>query len=297
MIYFLAIIITCLLSYCLFPSSLSVSKLVGAIDYPTIRKSHTKPTPRAGGIAFFLAFSVAFIIIPANVSLKIPLILGGAVIFLVGFSDDAVNIAPFVKLSGQALALTVYHFTAEFLQYDLSIFQSILTSVWIIFISNATNIIDGLDGLCAGVSSCEALCIGVLALILGNTDVMICSFLLMGAIVGFLPNNFPKAKIFMGDCGALFLGFTLAVLSARLVIESGSLLCLLSILLIFRLPLYDTNFSIIRRIARRKSPFKADKNHFHHILVRNGFTKECASLLLITLSLFCGFCGIIISLI
>ncbi len=297
MIYFLAIIITCLFSYCLFPTSIALSNLVGAIDYPTIRKSHSTPTARGGGLSFFVAFSMVLIIFPIDLELKLPLLLGGSFIFLIGFLDDAIDISPFMKLSGQFFSLAVYHFVSEFLDYNVSIFKGILIALWIIFITNATNIIDGLDGLAGGICASESLCLGIIAMFFGNVDIMICSFFLLGAIVGFLPHNFPRAKIFMGDCGALFLGFTLAILSSRLMIESESTLCILAMLLIFRVPIYDTNLSIFRRLIKRKNPFKADKNHFHHYLIRHGFTKECASLLLITLSLLCGFCGIIISLI
>ena len=186
---------------------------------------------------------------------------------------------------------------AESFGYKLSTLQAILSAVWIIFITNATNLLDGLNGLSGGVCASEALCLAVISLFFRNDDILICSLLLLGATLGFLPRNFPRAKIFMGDCGALFLGFTLGALSSRLMIESESILCVLSVFLIFRVPIYDTNLSIIRRLIKRQNPFKADKGHFHHILLRRGFTKECASLALITASLFFGFVGIIISLI
>lgn len=297
LIYFLASIITCLLTYCLFPTSLALSNLVGAIDYPSARKSHSTPTARGGGFAFFFSFSLVLIVFPMDLNFKLSLLFGGTFIFLIGFLDDAISISPFMKLSGQFLALAVYHFISEILDYNISIFQGILMAIWIIFITNATNIIDGLDGLASGVCASEALCLGVIALIFENKDIMICSFFLLGAIIGFIPHNFPHAKIFMGDCGALFLGFTLSVMSARLMIEAQSTLCVLAILLIFRIPIYDTNLSIFRRLLKRQNPFQADKNHFHHYLLRHGFTKECASLALISASLFFGFLGIALALI
>ena len=297
MIYFLAIIITCLFSYCLFPTSIALSNLVGAIDYPTIRKSHSTPTARCGGLSFFVAFSMVLIVFPITLELKLPLLLGGSFIFLIGFLDDAIDISPFMKLSGQFFALAVYHFVSEFLDYKISVFKEILIAIWIIFLTNATNIIDGLDGLAGGICASELLCLGIISMFFGNVDIMICSFFLLAAIIGFLPHNFPRAKTFMGDCGALFLGFTLAILSSRLMIESESTLCVLAMLLIFRVPIYDTNLSIFRRLIKRKNPFKADKNHFHHYLIRHGFTKECASLALITISLFFGFLGIVVALI
>ena len=297
MIYFFACLITSLVSYCLFPTSTALSNLVGAIDFPNKRKSHTIPTPRGGGFAFFIAFSLVLIVFRVNLDLKLPLLLGGTFIFLIGFLDDAISISPFMKLSGQFFALALYHFISEILDYNLSIFQGIFMAIWVIFITNATNIIDGIDGLSAGVCASESLCLCVVALIFDNHNILVCSIFLFSAIIGFLPHNFPNAKIFMGDCGALFLGFTLSVLSSRLIVESKSSLTLLSIILIFLVPLYDTSFSIFRRLIQKQNPFKADKKHFHHLLLKYGFTKECASLFLITISLSLGILGIVVSLI
>ncbi len=286
-----------LLSYLLFSPALLLSHTFGAIDYPSKRKIHSKPTARGGGFALFTSFTVFLIVIPVSIWLKIPLALSITTIFLIGFFDDAIDLSPLTKLLGQLFALSIYHLMAESFGYELSTLQAILSAVWIIFITNATNLLDGLNGLSGGVCASEALCLAVISLFFRNDDILICSLLLLGATLGFLPRNFPRAKIFMGDCGALFLGFTLGALSSRLMIESESILCVLSVFLIFRVPIYDTNLSIIRRLIKRQNPFKADKGHFHHILLRRGFTKECASLALITASLFFGFVGIIISLI
>lgn len=292
---FLLFYVSFALSYLLFHPSAALSRLLGAIDLPNDRKIHSKPTVRGGGFSLFVAFTLLLITLPMNVEIKISLSLSGALLFLIGFLDDVVNISPFIKLSGQFLALAIYHLSAEALGFSISIMQGILSAIWIVFITNATNLIDGLDGLAGGVCASEALCLAALAMLLGNDKIFVCSFLLLGAVLGFLPRNFPNAQIFMGDCGALFLGFTLAVLSSRLVIESGSFICLLSVLLIFRVPIYDTNVSIVRRILKRKNPFKADKEHFHHLLLKHGFTKECAALALISISLVFGLIGIILS--
>ena len=285
------------LSYMMFYPSLVISRTFGAIDLPGKRKIHTVPTARAGGFSFFAAFSIVLIVLPIDINLKIPLLLSGVLIFLVGFLDNTTSITPFVKLAGQFLAFTVYLFTSELLGYDLSAAKGILSAIWIIFTTNATNLIDGLDGLAGGICTCEALCLAAVALIFGNKDVLICALLIFWSVLGFLPRNFPRARIFMGDCGALFLGFTLSVLSSRLVIENNSIVCAISILLIFRVPTYDTNISIVRRLFRRQNPFKADKEHFHHHLISHGFSKECATLLLITVSLIFGFLGILLSII
>lgn len=271
-----------------------ISNFLGAIDYPSNRKIHSKPTARGGGFAIFLSFTVILIVSPIDIDLKIPLSLGATVIFLVGFLDDAINVSPYIKLSGQFLAIAVYHFTTELLDYKISVLEGFLSVIWIIFITNATNLIDGLDGLASGVCASEALCLASISLIFGYMDIFICSILILGSVLGFLPRNYPNAKIFMGDCGALFLGFILATLSSRLMIENPNVIYILSILLIFRIPIYDTNISIIRRLIKRKNPFKADKEHFHHLLLEHGFKKECATLLLICASLLFGLLGIVL---
>ena len=293
--YLLIFPISFLLSFVLFRPSLAISKVTGAIDYPSTRKIHSKPIGRAGGFSFFIAFSFLSLISPVDLSFKIPLFLGSFLIFFVGFLDDTLSLSPFMKLSGQFLALSVFQFSSELFGGDISTFLSIIISVWVIFITNATNIIDGLDGLAGGVCSSQALCLAVLSLILGNKDVFFCSILLLGVILGFLPHNFPHAKIFMGDCGALFLGFTLGSLSSRLFLDSQSLISALAIPLIFRVPSYEAIFSFTRRILKGKNPFRADKGHFHHKLIKLGFTKECSTLALVTLSLAFGLLGIIIS--
>jgi UDP-GlcNAc:undecaprenyl-phosphate GlcNAc-1-phosphate transferase len=279
----------------MFVPSLKLSWNLGAIDVPNSRKVHLKPTARAGGFSFFIAFSLLALISQVDISLKIPLLIGSTLIFLVGFLDDTVNLSPFMKLSGQFLSLSVYHFSSEILGYNIAPLQAILVSAWIIFITNATNIIDGLDGLAAGVSSSQVLCLSIIAIFFKNHDVLICSILLLGAILGFMPHNFPKSKIFMGDCGALFIGFVLGVLSSRIIVQSTSLACLVATLIIFRVPIYDAKFSIARRLIRGKNPFRADKGHFHHQLLRHGFSKECVTLALITLSLTFGLIGIVIA--
>ena len=163
--------------------------------------------------------------------------------------------------------------------------------LWIVFLSNATNLTDGLNGLAAGISAVESICLAVVSLFLNNIDILICSLLLFFAIVGFLPSNFPRAKIFMGDCGALFLGATLGVLSSRLVIDGGGIVGAISVLLIFIIPIAETIQSFFRRIINGKDPFSADRGHFHHKLIDAHFTKECATLVLVTASLIFGLIG------
>ncbi len=288
---FSTLMCACLFSYILYFPSLIISYKVGAIDFPNSRKIHTKPTARMGGLSFFIAFSVLLLVSPVELNAKIPLALGGTAMFWVGFLDDAMTLSPTQKLTGQFLSAAIYLFSKE----ESNVTEGFFTLVWIIFLCNATNLTDGIDGLAGGICATESLCLAVLSLCFGNFNIFLCSVILLGVILGFLPRNFPKAKIFMGDCGALFLGFVLAALSSNLLFESKSIISLISIFLIFRVPTYDTNLSILRRLVKRQNPFKADKEHFHHQLIKRGFTKECTTLALVTISLILGLIGIIIS--
>lgn len=282
-----------LLSLLLFSPSLAFSNITGALDVPNERKMHASTIARGGGLSFFVTFTVLMLLLPIDTNFKIALTIGGFTTFLIGLWDDIINLSPFQKLAGQSAGALAYILLNE----NTGFVQSILTFCWIVFIGNAINLCDGLNGLAGGIGSSQVLCIVTLALILDNSSVLLCSLLLLGAILGFLPRNFPQAKIFMGDCGALFLGFTLGALSSELIIESPSLTLAISIYLIFRMPIADTIYSFFRRIINGKNPFTADKGHFHHRLIDWDFSKECATLALISASLLFGLAGIILTII
>lgn len=281
-----------LLTFVLFKPSLLLARAVGAIDIPIGRKMHSRPTARVGGFAFFVAFIVFLPLLPISTELKVSLLLGSGIIFLTGFFDDALQISPFVKLSGQLFATAVYLLSANF---QMHVLYGVFILFWIVFITNAINLIDGLDALAGGISGSIALALSVISMIFSSYDISLVSLLLLFAVLGFLPRNMPPARIFMGDCGALTLGFLLATLSTRLIFESRSLLCSIAVVLLFRVPSADTVQCFIRRIATGKNPFEADRGHFHHKLLRYGFKPECASLLLITVSLLLCLISIVIA--
>ncbi len=282
-------------SFSLFKPSVYLANVLGAIDIPNERKIHSKPTSRLGGLSFFIAFCVMLPLLPIDASYKISLILGGGVIFCVGMLDDAINISPFAKLCGEFLAVSVYIFLS-FLKTDTLVEKlfGIGSLLWMIFIINATNLCDGLDGLAGGITCTQALSLATVSLVFGSYGVFWCSILLLFATLGFLPRNMPPAKTFMGDCGALFLGFILSALSTRLIYETRSILLLLSMPLIFRIPTSDAILSFFRRALKKKNPFSADRGHFHHKLLDTGFTRECAALALISISLLFGTLAIFI---
>jgi UDP-GlcNAc:undecaprenyl-phosphate GlcNAc-1-phosphate transferase len=152
--------------------------------------------------------------------------------------------------------------------------------LWIIGVSNAVNLIDGLDGLAGGVSAIAALTMGIVALLQGQAEVTIVALVLVAAIMGFLPYNFYPAKTFMGDGGSNFLGFTLACLAIMGTAKSAALISLLIPIVILGIPIFDTFFAIIRRINNKAPIFRPDKHHLHHRLMALGMS-HCRSVLII----------------
>jgi UDP-GlcNAc:undecaprenyl-phosphate GlcNAc-1-phosphate transferase len=293
----------------------------GAIDQPGIDRVHEKPMPVIGGSALFLAFALA-----VGVASRLPgleqvfrgsseplgVLVAGGLIYIVGLIDDVRDISAPAKVAGQVLAamvlvflgVTMYYFKVPFVSGIGSLSPSVLpliTALWVVGMTNAVNLIDGLDGLAAGICAIAsaALCIYGLRLVhlgeLGPDDLgPLVAAATCGACVGFLPHNFHPAKIIMGDGGALFLGLELA--AATMVIggrtENGTGGIDVSGLTFFRfaplfipffilgVPMVDTAFAIIRRTARRSSFAERDLGHLHHRLVRLGHGHRRAVLIL-----------------
>lgn len=258
---------------------------VGAVDAPNHRKVHTRIMPRLGGLAIYLAFMAALLIAMPLLSGEKPhvvlgLILGGTIVMLVGAFDDRFDLSPKVKLLGQIAAASVvvsFGVKVDFVTLPFGDGASMgwlsipITIFWIVGVTNAINLIDGLDGLAAGVSGIATGTIFVLALIMGNVTVALLSAVLLGSIIGFLFFNFHPAKIFMGDSGALFLGFSLAALSV-LGFKQATLVSFVVPIFILGVPLSDTFFAIVRRMLNRTPISAADKNHMHHCLLALGLS-------------------------
>lgn len=279
-----------LLSFSLFPFSLRFSRTLGAIDLPNSRKIHSRPTARAGGVAFFISFSFFLLFIQISLPLKLSLLIGGALIFLIGLFDDAKNLSPMKKFTGQAAAASIPIFFGIDVYNGKDVFSEFLfgflSVFWIIFLTNAINLSDGLDGLAAGSSASFSFTLALFSLIIFDRDVFWLSLLLAFSILGFIPHNRHPAKIFMGDCGSLFIGYALSLLSLKWIADSPSLLHAIAVIILFLIPISDTVQSFFRRIFSGKSPFSADRGHFHHRLLDNGFTVQTSALAIITASAF-----------
>lgn len=289
------------------PLAKKISFKLGAIDMPKDRGMHKKPMPRMGGIAIVLGFMVTVLILfrfTSGIELRqfIGLIIGASMIVILGMIDDVKNLrarhklliqiaaALIVIFAGTRIKVVMWPFTAA-----LQKFSAPITLVWIVGVTNAVNLIDGLDGLAAGVSSIAALCLMVLCIITGTELAVVLTAALAGACLGFLPRNFNPAEIFMGDTGSTFLGFILGATSILGTFKGYALLALIVSVLCLGLPVFDTLFAMIRRIARHKPIMQADRGHLHHRLIDRGFSQKQAVLILYAISLFCGLLAIFIS--
>ncbi|MEH7124298.1 MraY family glycosyltransferase [Bacillus sp. JJ1532] len=275
---FLAAIVTSLL---ITPLVIKLAIKIGAIDKPNKRKVHSKIMPRLGGLAIFGGV-VAGYFVGGLYNEKITGITVGAIIIVItGILDDKYELSAKYKLLGQLLAagavvgsgLTIDHLTIPFFgTYDLGLWTYPITVFWIVAITNAINLIDGLDGLSAGISAIVIGTIAFMAGIAGKPMILMLSLILLGSTLGFLFHNFHPAKIFMGDTGALFLGYSISVLSLLGLYKSVTLFSFIVPIIILGVPVFDTTYAIIRRIVNKKPISAPDKSHLHHRLLALGLS-------------------------
>jgi UDP-GlcNAc:undecaprenyl-phosphate/decaprenyl-phosphate GlcNAc-1-phosphate transferase len=277
---------------------------VGATDKPNHRKVHQKIMPRLGGLAIYISFMVGVIVLqPSNVYAP-AILLGSFIIIVTGMLDDMMELSAKVKLMGQlASALVVVLWggvQVEFInlpfggEINFGMLSIPLTVLWIVGVTNAINLIDGLDGLAAGVSSIALFTIAGMALIMGNVYVATIAALLLASTLGFLIYNFHPAKIFMGDTGALFLGYMISVL-ALLGFKNVTVISFIIPIIILGVPISDTFFAIIRRIVNKQPLSAPDKSHLHHCLLRLGFTHRQTVLIIYAISALFGLAAVIFS--
>lgn len=275
--------------------------LIGAVDHPNARKVHVRTMPRIGGLAIFIAFLIGYaLLLPAS-RYNDAILIGAVVIVLTGLIDDRFQLSARVKLMGQMIATVVVlnsgmRIEMINLPFDQQLYLGSwsipVTVLWLIGITNAINLIDGLDGLAAGVSSIALGTIALLAIIQGNVYLTMMALLLLASTLGFLVHNFYPAKIFMGDTGALFLGYMLAVFSL-IGFKNVTMFSLVVPVLLLGLPISDTIFAIVRRLVQGRPPMSPDKSHMHHQLIDMGFTTRQAVLLMYGMTLFFGIASIL----
>ena len=290
------------------PFAKKVSFKCKAIDYPKKRGVHKEPIPRMGGVAIVISFLVtAAIMMPFVEEMRTTqfygFLFGAIIIAITGAIDDIYGLRPRAKLAMQIVVSLIVIYTDTRITFVIwpvfTHFEALsapITMIWIIGIINAVNLIDGLDGLAAGVSSISALCIMVMCIISGNQPAAVLAAVLAGSCFGFLPRNFNPAEIFMGDTGALFLGYVLAVSSIIGLFKSYALLAVVITGFALALPIFDTAFAMIRRAARGKPIMRADRGHLHHRLMDAGISHAKTVVILYAISLICGAIAIAIAL-
>jgi UDP-GlcNAc:undecaprenyl-phosphate GlcNAc-1-phosphate transferase len=269
------------------PAVGGMARLLGVVDRPDGRRLNRRPVPRLGGLAIFLG-----ILVPALAFLELTseirgILLGASVACVIGAIDDFTGLSPPAKLGGQVLAAAIPtafgvwidHFTFPFVGVvDLPAWIGVpLTVVWIVAVMNMVNFLDGMDGLAAGVCAISGVTFSVLALSLGKADAAILSAVVAGACIGFLRHNFFPARIFMGDSGALVLGFTLATVSIAGLLKTASTVVLFLPLVVLAVPIMDTSFVVAKRLKYRRPIHGADRSHLHHRFVDIGFSQRRAA--------------------
>ncbi|MFD2970880.1 glycosyltransferase family 4 protein [Peribacillus deserti] len=302
----LAFCLALILSLLITPLVIRFSLMVGAADKPNSRKVHAKVMPSAGGLAIFISFVAVYLIMtpyfPFEEYNQVAILAGAFVIVLFGLMDDIHEMKARTKLIGQiAAALIVVYWGGIQVEYinlpfggqlDFGVLSIPITIIWIVGITNTINLIDGLDGLAAGVSSFALLAISGMALIMDDMFVAIIALIVTGSTLGFLKFNFFPAKVFMGDTGALFLGYIISVLSL-LGFKNVTFISLVVPIIILGVPISDTFFAIIRRIVNKQPIAAPDKSHLHHCLLRIGFTHKQTVLLIYAIAASFGLAAFI----
>jgi UDP-GlcNAc:undecaprenyl-phosphate/decaprenyl-phosphate GlcNAc-1-phosphate transferase len=280
-------VVACAVVVLLTPAVGGMARRLGVVDAPGGRRVNQLPVPRLGGLALFLGLLVpALAFLPSGHENR-GLLLGAAVAVTVGIVDDFRGLPWYGKLGGQAAAAGVLtgfgvwvdRFTFPFVGiHTLPSGVGIpLTIVWIVAIMNMVNFLDGLDGLAAGVAAIAGLTFSVIALSLGKVDAAILSAIVFGACIGFLRHNFYPARIFMGDSGALLLGYVLAAVSVQGLLKTAATVALFFPLLVLAVPIVDTTFVVVRRLKHGERIFEADQAHLHHRFLRRGFSQRRAA--------------------
>lgn len=288
--------------------------VIGAVDVPKDkRRVHKRPTPRIGGLAIIFGFAVAVLVAFSRddwTRQTIGSLAGAGILAVLGIVDDCKELGAKLKFVVQIAAALVVIYVGDIriaffsnpnvfseashimLPYWMSV---VVTVLWIVFITNAVNFIDGLDGLAAGVSAIMSMSLVFIAISYHNYTIAIMGLALMGSCFGFLPFNFNPAKIFMGDTGSTFLGFMLAVLSVQGLFKSYAVISFAVPIIMLGLPLFDAMFAMIRRILSGKSPMVADRGHLHHRLYDMGFSQKQTVFILYAISGVLGITAILLA--
>ncbi|MGG2094549.1 MraY family glycosyltransferase [Bacillus sp. S13(2024)] len=289
------------------PFVIKLAFKIGATDKPNARKVHQRIMPRLGGLAIFIGVVVGCLISGLYEQRIISISVGAVIIIIIGILDDVYELSAKVKFGGQLVVallivknLQIPVLYIPFLgDIDLGWFSYPITVFWIVGITNAINLIDGLDGLSAGISSIVLATLAYMAATsvtgAGSALILPLALIALASTIGFLFYNFHPAKIFMGDTGALFLGYCISVLSLLGLYKSVTLFSFIVPIIILGVPIFDTIFAIIRRIVNKKPISAPDKSHLHHRLLALGFSHRTTVLIIYAFGIFFSVNAIIFS--
>ena len=287
----------------------SLAFRVGAVDVPKdARRMHDHPIPRMGGLAIFFGFLFSVLIfLPLTPQLR-GMMLGSVVIVVLGILDDIYTLGARLKFLIQIAAALIAVSQGNVITHlsnpnifspepiwSLGVLSVPFSVLWIVAITNAVNLIDGLDGLACGVSTISSMTLLVIALAVSEAEVAILMAALAGACIGFLPYNLNPAKIFMGDTGSTFLGYVLAVVSIQGLFKYATIISFAVPFLLMGLPIFDTCFAILRRVSHGQSPMSPDRGHIHHRLIDMGLSQKQAVAVLYVISAILGLSAVVLT--
>lgn len=303
--YILPFIIGLIATLIITPFVKKLAFRMGAVDTPNERKVHTNIMPRLGGLAIYLGVVASVWWMVDDYKEIAAIMVAATIVVITGVIDDRVELKPIYKLLGQVIAAVIviyFGVQMEFIHlpfsgsdtFDFGVLTIPISIIWIVGVTNSINLMDGLDGLASGVTAIATATMLILAIMMGNVPVILLASALLGSLIGFLFFNFHPAKIFMGDSGSLFLGFMMAVLSL-LGFKQATFASLILPILILGVPLSDTIFAILRRLANNRPISSPDKQHLHHCLINMGLSHRTTVLVIYGISAFFGASAILLS--
>ncbi|MEG2988597.1 MAG: MraY family glycosyltransferase [Oscillospiraceae bacterium] len=304
-----ALLVAALVSFIITPVVKAFAQKVGAVDVPKDgRRMHDHPIARMGGLAIVLGFMLSVILFVDITKPMQGMLLGGVIIVVLGIFDDIYSLPAMFKFVVQIVAALVAVLSGNVISvlsnpnvfsanpyWDLGALAIPITVIWIVALTNAVNLIDGLDGLAVGVSTISSMTLLVIAMAFSEGEVALLMAALAGACIGFMPYNMNPAKIFMGDTGSTFLGFILATVSIQGLFKFPMIISFAVPFLMLGLPIFDTAFAFIRRIAHGQSPMHADRSHVHHRLIDMGFSQKQAVAVLYMISAILGLSAVVLT--
>ena len=297
------------------PLSIKIAHKFDIIDRPrSDRRIHDRPIPRFGGMSIMVGTTLAMLIPAASNSNLRAAIIGGLLMYALGACDDMMDLKPIIKFVGQWGIASIVYFMGIRISFIGHLFEMsssganmvlngglayVITVLWIVGVTNAVNLMDGMDGLAAGATMIMSMSLAYVAYIhgsrLGSMSVCVALMAVAGACAGFLPYNFSPAKTFMGDGGSLFLGYMIAVLSVISPLKRATMVGAIIPILALAVPIFDTLFAIVRRLYRGQSIMKADKEHLHHHLLAAGFGQRRSVLVIYGIVGIMGVVSVLIS--